>query len=89
MSKEHNLLKSLQTLRQSRYVLMSEEETRQMLNKEFQDKVAKFVNQLITPGENIDLEKITNLAVEYFRDTPENEIKQAVKSHIIINYMVW
>ncbi len=60
-----------------------------MLNKEFQDKVAKFVNQLITPGENIDLEKITNLAVEYFRDTPENEIKQAVKSHIIINYMVW
>ena len=50
-------------------------------------QVAEFVDSLIVPGDDIDFEKITKLAIEHFSDVDTKIVKQQVKGHIIINYV--
>ena len=50
-------------------------------------QVAEFVDSLIVPGDDIDFEKITKLAIEHFSNVDAETVKQQVKVHIIINYV--
>ena len=54
---------------------------------ELHKQVAKFVDSLIVPGDDMDLEKITKLAIEHFSYIDAKTVKEQVKVHIIINYV--
>ena len=50
-------------------------------------QVAKFMDSLIVPGDDIDFETITKLAIEHFSNVDAETVKQQVKGHILINYV--